>query len=356
MLGANCVVCVPYQKELTSSVGEALFNTIEYSDLIGNKGARNFDLIHAWTPREAVRKFTYDLVSHHQCRIVIHLEDNEEYLIESLLGFSVNTLRRLPNFILDLIVPSGISHPRRYRDFLDKADGITVVTESLKEFCPSRIPLQVLWAGYQGELNWASPLDLDYKRKLGIADTDFVLVYTGNVHVANRTEVSDLYKAIEIVNVSGLPLKLVRTGLNYSNLSGKNLDTIRKKYCIELGHVPRKNLPKLLSIADILVQPGVTGRFNDYRFPSKLPEYLASGKPVILPKTNIGLILKDREECLLLDGGNDSDIAEKIKTLLSDARLRNRVGVGGRLFAERNLRWDRIAEHLHDFYKKLLSL
>ena len=53
--------------------------------------------------------------------------------------------------------------------------------------------------------------------------------------------------------------------------------------------------PQLLVAADILVQPdGSPGPFNDYRFPSKLPDFFASGRPVVLPKTNIGLYLSER--------------------------------------------------------------
>jgi hypothetical protein len=43
----------------------------------------------------------------------------------------------------------------------------------------------------------------------------------------------------------------------------------------------------LLALADLLVQPGKPDAFNDYRFPSKLPEFLSVGRPVILPDTNI---------------------------------------------------------------------
>ena len=81
---------------------------------------------------------------------------------------------------------------------------------------------------------------------------------------------------------------------------------------IELGWVARRHIPELLAAADVLVQPGRPDDFNDYRFPSKVPEFLASGRPVVLPRTNIGLHLRDRREALLLDLGSAAEIAEAV--------------------------------------------
>lgn len=354
MLGANCVVCVPFRKDLTASLGTALFDTVEFSDITNNPEESTFDLVHAWTPREAVRIMTNSLLARHRRPYVVHMEDNEEYLTQSLLGISSDFLRIIPNTIMDMFISPGLSHPRRYKDFLAKAGGVTVIMDSLKEFCPPGVPTQVISAGYEKDMNWSSPPNLDYKHSLGILEDEFILVYTGNVHKANSKEVSDLYRSVEIVNEHGFRLKLIRTGVDHAPLLLNNLETIRKNFCIELGYIPRESLPPLLSIADILVQPGIPGRFNDYRFPSKIPEYLASGKPVILPKTNIGLYLKDRVECVLLERGDAADIAEKMELLLSNANLRSQIGIGGRLFAEQNLQWNSIAAQMYSFYETLL--
>jgi hypothetical protein len=53
------------------------------------------DLIHAWTPREAVRKFVlgYQRLLPKPARLIIHLEDNERFLIEAYTAKSFATLR-----------------------------------------------------------------------------------------------------------------------------------------------------------------------------------------------------------------------------------------------------------------------
>ena len=91
---------------------------------------------------------------------------------------------------------------------------------------------------------------------------------------------------------------------------------------------------------------GRAGPFNDYRFPSKLPEFLATGRPVVLPATNLGRFLDDGEECLLLRRGDALEIAAAVERLLDDDELRARLGRGGRAFAERNFSWPASARKL----------
>ncbi len=349
-LDVECVVCVPNQKEKVLSVGKPLFEVVNFEDLQREKIKRNIDLIHAWTPREIVRKITQKLLAMYDCPYIVHLEDNEEFLIEKLTKLRVQTLKKVPAFLLNLMIRPHMSHPLRYKTFLENSSGVTIIIEKLSEFVPKNLPRVIIWAGYQDDLHWGMSLDSELKQKLGITNHEFVVVYTGNVHAANQAEVANLYQAVEIINNHGIRVKLIRTGKDYLLFVSPKIKSIKRKYCIELEHLPRSALPSLLSIADVLVQPGKPDRFNAYRFPSKLPEFLASGKPVVLPKTNIGLYLKNQEECILLEEGNAIDITQKLELLFSDEFLRKKIGSGGRRFAEQHLKWEYIAKKLHSFY------
>ena len=74
---------------------------------------------------------------------------------------------------------------------------------------------------------------------------------------------------------------------------------------------PRERVASYLALADVLVQPGRLDDFNGYRFPSKLPEFFAMGRPVILPATNIGLRIEDGKDALLAYRGDAIELAEK---------------------------------------------
>ncbi|MDP1541289.1 MAG: putative capsular polysaccharide synthesis family protein [Moraxellaceae bacterium] len=354
-LGAHCTVCVPEQKDAVYKLGQPLFEVIEYKNALQTIKLGKIDLIHAWTPREGVRKITEQLSREYGCPYIVHLEDNEEILLESFTGRSMAHLCKLSPERLDKIIPLNLSHPFHYKEFINKAQGVTVLMDTLLKFCPGNIPAEVIWAGYEEEIHWYVPPDVECRRRLKIDDQENVIVYTGNVHQANRREVFSLYLAVGLLNRRGIRTKLVRTGTNFVPLLNAELEEILKKYYVELGHISRKQLPALLSIANILVQPGSSNEFNDYRFPSKIPEYLASGKPVLLPATNIGRFLKDGEECILLHKGGALEISQKLESLFPNKALCEKVGNGGRHFAEKNLKWSVSAKKLRDFYVQLLN-
>jgi hypothetical protein len=122
----------------------------------------------------------------------------------------------------------------------------------------------------------------------------------------------------------------------------------------ELGWVPRSSIRELLAAADVLVQPGGPGPYNDYRFPSKLPEFLASGRPVVTPRTNIGLELRDGVDALVLERGDAADIYEAV-VRLGDAELRARLGEHGRAFALRELRWSKSVDEVEELYRDIAA-
>jgi glycosyltransferase involved in cell wall biosynthesis len=353
-LGVQCLV-FSNENEKDADMSGAKFETISIEDLLNNTIQTKIDLIHVWTPREVVREITERLLLKYQVPYIVHLEDNEEHLIESILKVNIKLLNLLPNFLLNTMIQPHMSHPTRYTNFLKNASGITIINEKLNKFCPPNIPTEVIWAGYQEDLPWNRAMDAELKQHLGIGDNELIIAYTGNIHRVNYAEVANLYRGINILYSQGYPIKLIRTGTDYISFLNRKEKKFKTNYCIELGRVDRNKLPSILSITDILVQPGKPDNFNNYRFPSKLPEYLASGKPVILPKSNIGLHLKNMEECLWLEDGSATDIAQKIELLISNPNLRQTIGQGGRAFAEQNLKWGNQAEKLYTFYKKVLS-
>src|SRR5579864_6813189 len=76
--GVRCAVCVPNDPDTIQSHGVANFEVIPYQKaaegVIFGDG-KGPDLIHAWTPRELVRKLTEALSRIHSCPYLVHLED-----------------------------------------------------------------------------------------------------------------------------------------------------------------------------------------------------------------------------------------------------------------------------------------
>jgi glycosyltransferase involved in cell wall biosynthesis len=358
-LGHSCVVCVPERPETVLDHGKPGFQVIDYKQAARHgvtfADGRGPDLVHAWTPRELVRKATMSLVQRYNIPYFVHLEDNETViLLDKLVGWSLNDLEALPIQAVDRMVANQYTHPRRSFRFLQDAAGMTVLIDRLLEFKPEHVPGILFFPGCDAGFAKINERDEKVRTALGILPDELVVVYTGNVHHSNFAEVRNLLIAIALVNQRGFRVKLVKTGWNNYVLP-ELTDSEIAQHVIDRGFIARSEIPRLVAAADVLVQPGRSSEFNDYRFPAKLPEFLASGKPVILPRSNIGLLLKDGEEALLLKDGDSADIADALQRLAADQDLRARIGHNGRAFALRNLDWAKNVSVLPGFYDECFA-
>ena len=295
--GASPVICVPHDATTIEDVGRPSFPVVSYEQ--AEVGAVRFPdgrpatLIHAFTPRELVRDLTESLARAHGCPYIVHLEDNEWAIVRNELnGAPVGELSLLPAPVLDLAIKRWRSHPVRAKAFLKSASGMTAVIDRLMDFCPTELQGVVFWPGFDEALLSVQVNAAESRNALGIGPHDILIVYNGNVHQSNLAEVRSLYLAIALLNRAGYPVRLIKTGWNQVDMSW--VDDVGIGWAVnDLGFVPRHRVLELLMVADVLIQPGRRDDFNDYRFPSKLPEFLASGRPVILPRTNIGRYLNE---------------------------------------------------------------
>jgi glycosyltransferase involved in cell wall biosynthesis len=356
--GLQCAVAVPNAKSTIGILGEAKFTACEFNELNASsspfKDGQGPDLIHAWTPREIVRRETERLAWNYGCPYVVHLEDNEEFLFEAYTHISLAEQRRMSIEELDERAGEKLSHPFRYRRFLEGAAGVTVIIDSLFAFKPGNLPGEEISPGYDEDLFYPQDGDHSLRKSLGILDHDYVLVYTGNVHPANVREVRSLYSAVGLVNRQGYGLKLVRSGRDDFEVLEDGLQFI-SQHIIDVGFLSRAEIPRYLALADFLVQPGRAGTFNDFRIPSKLPEFLAMGRPVVLPKTNIGRRIRHEIDGLVMEEGHSLDIARQLCRLIGDPGLRHRLGPAARAFAETQLNWNTSARKLLGFYERILG-
>jgi glycosyltransferase involved in cell wall biosynthesis len=128
-----------------------------------------------------------------------------------------------------------------------------------------------------------------------------------------------------------------------------------KRHVLDLGFIEKAKLPKLLALADVLVQPGRTGAFNDYRLPSKLPEFLAIGKPVALPTSNLAALMQDGREAVFLPTGTPEEIADTCQRLFGDAALRASLAENGVQFARKYFDLATNTRELAKFYTETVA-
>jgi glycosyltransferase involved in cell wall biosynthesis len=355
-LGADVAVAVP-EGDDTQPAGAVKFKPVTYRSAmeLRYRDGQGADLLHAWTPRQHVARITRNLSSEHACPYVVHLEDNEHAIAAAYLGLSVAQLRARAAAEPHFTVPDYLAQPQDMQAFLSGSVGVTVLMKSLLEFKPTAIPGLEIWPAAENDLFYPRPADLVLRAELGIAVDTNILVYNGNVHPANVDEVRSLYLAIGALARCGTDIVLVRLGTDHVPVLTAELNDIAR-LVIKVPFQPRERVSHYLALADVLVQPGRVDDFNAYRFPSKLPEFFAMGRPVILPATNVGLAIEADEEGLLLQRGDALDIAKAIKRVLADRQLSNRLAEGGRRFYDRMLDWKKSGVSLKQFYDRLAAI
>jgi len=284
------------------------------------------------------------------------MEDNEEQIVEDELpDLSYSEFQSLPDDLVEQLSKPYRSHPRKYREFIGRASGYSCLIDRLMEFKPENIPGFVFWPGFDAPFEKIAEIDrMEVRTRFGLAESDVVLLYSGNVHLSNVKDIQRLYLAVALLRQRGLQLKLIRTGWNYADLEFNDRCEL-DKYVIDLGFIPRTDIPPLVAMSDILVQPGKSDPFNDYRFPSKLPEYLVSGRPVILPNSNIGAVLEDGLHVLKLHTGSIKELAHAILLLIRFPNLRRVLGQNSRKFALEHLTWEKGAKILDGLYQTLVA-
>jgi glycosyltransferase involved in cell wall biosynthesis len=354
-LGHEVVVLVPDSPETVEQYRPASFPIVDYPTALKVglpfEGGAPPDLLHAWTPRDHVRIITEALAEKYDCRYYVHMEDNEQQIIDDEIGgLKYAELLALPDDVIDSMITPYRSHPRRSVDFMEGAAGYSCLIDRLQEFCPTGLPSVTFWAGFEAEFVNIGAEAKKQRERFGLKQDEIVVFYGGNVHFSIARDIRDLYLAVALLRRRGLNIRLLRTGWNYAPLDLPDDKALQDAF-LDLGFVDRADMSVLVGLSDILVQPGKSDLFNDYRFPSKLPEYLVSGKPVILPNSNVGLELTDGTHCLKLYDGGLVELAATIEKAAADSALAARIGANGRAFALKHLQWSLAGSKLDNLYR-----
>jgi hypothetical protein len=286
--------------------------------------------------------------------LAIHLEDNEESLVERSSGHSMAELAK-PEFAAEREkLGVGFSCPLRWRAFLALADRISVIYRTLGDFAPKEVAWTELPPVLDMQFFAPREINMDLRLKHGVPEGAAVLCYTGNDHFANRDDVRELYQIIHALNQSGTRTWLLRTGkTDPSHSEGLGFDP--ESFMTKLGFIERDELANLMSLCDVFVQPGGDDAFNRYRLPAKVPEYLALGKPVVVGPANIAGELEHGVNAWIAGQGSVGEMTAACRTLLEDEALRTKLGKGAREFAMKRFSIESAQPLIAKFYADCAS-
>ena len=352
--GHRCAVAVPSNLETVSLHDHSSFLPFLYSDVLARPSAvfpdgRPADVIHACTPREVVRQFIVSYMAEQPTPLVLYLEDNESWISCQSLGLDEVTLFRYTTLEISEMMTSDIAHPFYCDSFIGMADAVVVIQDKLMSMVPSWVPSKSIMIGVDLDFFYPRNPDPSLRKKYGVGDSEKIIVYHGGLNDFTRPAVRTLCEAIGLINQQGCRCRLLRTGPFPIDFLG-SLSNQVTPFISDLGVLAKHDLPDLLALADVCVQPGKKDSFEDLRLPGKIPEWLAMGLPVVMPDANIAHLFTDGENVTLLHNGSPEEIAEKCIKLFSHPQKARSIGRAGRLLAEKHFDVRGQAEKLEKVY------
>jgi len=164
------------------------------------------------------------------------------------------------------------------------------------------------------------------------------IAYCGSMQ-GEKDGVPDLIDAFKLTSEEFPGLKLLLIGSTHFEGFGYLQEKISRltldKSIIFTGIIDREELPPVLSKSVMLVLARPENKQAEAGFPTKLGEYLATGKPVVI--TNVGEIadyLQDGVNAFIAKPGDPNDFAGKMKYVLNHYEHALKVGAEGQHLAQ----------------------
>jgi glycosyltransferase involved in cell wall biosynthesis len=173
---------------------------------------------------------------------------------------------------------------------------------------------------------------------------------------AYREELRLVLDAMEVVWQSRPECKLVIAGWGMDDprtgdLPSQVASVSRPENVILVGTLPRPQLLAAYTASAALLAPLVAGPSSEARFPTKIGEYLLSGRPVVTVDIGeTGRVLKDGLNAFVAPNADASAFAAAVLRAIRTDGQGTSVGERGRVFAINEFGYPRWAERLEQFF------
>lgn len=124
---------------------------------------------------------------------------------------------------------------------------------------------------------------------------------------------------------------------------------------IETSFVPFEKMGQYLNACDVLVLPLADTLANRARWPSKINDYLAVGRPVVATDSGDITEIITKHRVGMVVSHDPERFAEALLFILSNPEACREMGNNARKLAEGELSWSKSIDLLENFYEKVLS-
>lgn len=319
-------------------VGEGINNGIHFYHPLGQKKRNKYFIIRRW----------YKLKKFYRTFLIMKKIHKKDKII-AIICYTRLVETQSFAFLLSKIIKSKIileisEHPLRdYQgSFIKKIQGkikISIVSKLSNGInCISQYLIDFyLKRGVPEKKLFLIPSTVDPERfnVSGNSTLNFeYILYCGNLNL-NKDGVDILIKSFAIISEKFLNINLVLigTGSTKEETILKNIVSMLhiQNRVYFLGQMIRTEVPNYLDNAKVLALSRPASIVADAGFPSKLTEYLASGKPVVVTKVGeIPHYLIDGENAFLSQPGSVDAFSKKLGFVLGNYEFAKKVGLNGK--------------------------
>lgn len=188
------------------------------------------------------------------------------------------------------------------------------------------------------------------RKKLGLSETDVVIVYSGKIYPSKGLDV--LVRALAPITIINENVKLLIIGKGDPSFI-KYLKTLISKLKIKSKVIfyPWVNsaaLPSFYSASDIGVWPGLSS--------ISIVDAASTGLPLIIARCPVETFTIENGNGFTFEIGNVEELRRCLEILIYDDKLRKEMGHKSRLLVEQKLNWKAITMQYLNAYNYALKL
>lgn len=233
--------------------------------------------------------------------------------------------------------------------FFKMFDGYIIMTKTLVNYYTRYIidKNKIIHIPMTVELERFSP------KVIGNINVENRITYLGNDPKGKKDGVDILVKAFCLIARKYPDIKLTIVGNVHCKVKTEaNLSPFSKR--IHFIHsLSRENVPTYLAASRVLCLSRPNNKQAEGGFPTKLGEYLASGRPVVI--TNVGEIkeyLVNNQNSIIADNDTPEEFASRLDYAMNNEDIANEIGVRGKETAFKEFNYQNYSKQLYEFLFK----
>ena len=234
-----------------------------------------------------------------------------------------------------------------------KVDGLMVCSPRWQKYATSIGKTSILFPSFLPEnSNNQSRI---YQKK----DNKFKVIFMGSI--SPREKPNTIFNAILICQKLGYKFQLIIIGRQSFNLAQKiSFKFLSRKFKSNkdikfTGFISNSEKNSLLNSADCLVLLRPPCKETYHLFPTRLPEYFQTSKPVIITKVEpFSSFYEHKKQVYFIKKNNRAkDLANAFIDLYKNPELSRKIGCNGKRYAEINYSYKNLGVKIKDFIEKV---